>query len=166
MNDQPKRELLSDRERHQLIYVIRQRRREGPAPWDGAGIEAAIRRLELDATDALEVWAVATTAAVMAEYKTPAMMWRPGAHWPPQGDDRKRGQPMRAAARTPCPDHSDEVMPCRACAAITKPAPPGWRDMYRAEVERARNNPHIYDEGDEDDARPAGDDTVPAQVDG
>ena len=38
-------------------------------------------------------------------------------------------------------------------------------NMYRAEVERARNNPHIYDEGDEDDARPAGDDTVPAHVD-
>ena len=168
MNDQPNRELLNDGQRERLCQLIRSiRRGSNDLPeWDMPGIVAAVVKLEQAATSAEEAIATAATAAAMADYRTPALMARPGRHWPPQGDDRKRGQPMRAAARTPCPDHSDEVMPCRACAAITKPAPPGWRDMYRAEVERARNNPHIYDEGDEDDARPAGDDTVPAQVDG
>ena len=95
-----------------------------------------------------EAIAAAATAAFMPNYRTPALMARPGRHWPPQGDEGKRGQPMRAAARTPCPDHEGEVMPCRACAAETKPAPDGWRDMYRAARDEAKNR--TDDEGEDD----------------
>ena len=150
MNDQPSRQLLNDGQRERLCQLIRSMRRgtNDLPEWDMPGIVAAVLKLEASATSPEEAIAAAATAAFMPDYRTPGLMSRPGRHWPPQGDEGKRGQPMRAAARTPCPDHEGEVMPCRACAAETKPAPDGWRDMYRAARDEAKNR--TDDEGEDD----------------
>lgn len=112
----PRREMLTDRQRTLVIQVIRELRPE----WDVPGVQWAIRETEAVASTPEAAMVACIAAAGNRAYRSPAMMPKPGRHWPTHEDS----EDVKARGRTyaiSCVDHPQEVMPCRACAAAAVP---------------------------------------------
>jgi hypothetical protein len=103
--------------------------------WPLASLRTLLARPELANRTRRDVAVALAWVACESATKTPARVLEAGPWWQAANHERTG----KSSYNVPCPDHADQVQPCRRCKAAATPATSEHLALARAELQSTRS---------------------------